>query len=264
QSHGTTLVLRYPQQQQQKTGEQQFDPSQGSIVDASTGGATGNTAIALVNGNCQFQQAPQYQQQQRLVMLSSGGKNTCYEHLNDPSSNSVNGSSTTSGGTANSVNGNVSSGDQVNSVPETQTQTITTAFQQTSGSVAQSAPAGAMAVLVRGANSQSTLQFLIPQPDGTMVLQPATMQTQFCNRGTAAPTSTVSLLSQPSSQIQPSQHQQTPAGSFSQPLLQTGFISVPRGDDATSIFHSPAAGGICAGGQFTTSAEDGSGNASTN
>ncbi|KAM3186949.1 hypothetical protein ACTXT7_003290 [Hymenolepis weldensis] len=163
QSHGTTLVLRYPQQQQQKTGEQQFDPSQGSIVDASTGSATGNAAIALVNGNCQFQQAPQYQQQQRLVMLSSGGKNTCYEHLNDPSSNSVNGSSTTSGGAANSINGNVSSGDQVNSVPETQTQTITTAFQQTSGSVTQSsqlqsAPAGAMAVLVRGANSQSTLQ----------------------------------------------------------------------------------------------------------
>ncbi|KAM3186948.1 hypothetical protein ACTXT7_003289 [Hymenolepis weldensis] len=106
--------------------------------------------------------------------------------------------------------------------------------------------------------------FLIPQPDGTMVLQPATMQNQFCSRGTTAPTSTVSLLPQPSSQIQPSQHQQTPAGSFSQPLVQTGFISVPRGDEATSIFHSPAAGGICAGGQFTNSAEDGSGNASTN
>lgn len=99
-------------------------------------------------------------------MLSSGGKNTCYEHLNDPSSNSVNGSSTTSGGAANSVNGNVSSGDQVNSVPETQTQTITTAFQQTPGSVTQSSqlqspPAGAMAVLVRGANSQSTLQVCV-------------------------------------------------------------------------------------------------------
>lgn len=93
-----------------------------------------------------------------------------------------------------------------------------------------------------------------------MVLQPATMQNQFCSRTAGVPTSTVSLIPQPSPQIQSSQQQQHPAGVFSQPLLQTGYISVPRGEETASLFHSPT-GGICAGGQFSTSADDGSGNA---
>ncbi|VDO14307.1 unnamed protein product [Rodentolepis nana] len=97
-----------------------------------------------------------------------------------------------------------------------------------------------------------------------MVLQPATMQNQLCNRATAAPTSTISLLPQASSKIQPQQHQQTPTGGFSQSIVQTGFISVPRGDETATLFHSPAAGGICGGGQFTTSVEDGSGSVSAN
>lgn len=96
-----------------------------------------------------------------------------------------------------------------------------------------------------------------------MVLQPATMQNQFCNRGLGSQTSTVSLLPQASSQIQPPQHQQTAAGSFNQPLVQTGYISVPR-DESNQIFHSSASGSICSGSQFTTSAEDPSGSTSGN
>lgn len=67
QSHGTTLVLRYPQQQQpqQKVGEQNYDPNQASVMDPSTGStaAGGSGGIAHVNGNYQFQQTQQYQQQ---------------------------------------------------------------------------------------------------------------------------------------------------------------------------------------------------------
>ena len=84
-----------------------------------------------------------------------------------------------------------------------------------------------------------------------MVLQPATMQNQFCSRTATPP----SLLPPPppgstshQQQHQQQQHQQKTTGGFSQPLLQTGYISVPRGDETTSIFHTP-------NGQFTTNDE---------
>lgn len=86
-----------------------------------------------------------------------------------------------------------------------------------------------------------------------MVLQPATMQNQFCGRATTVPTSGVSLLPPPPPAPQPQQQRQQngTAGGFTQPLLQTGYISVPRGDEATPLFHAPTTG-ICTNGQFAT------------
>ncbi|VDM21474.1 unnamed protein product [Hydatigera taeniaeformis] len=95
-----------------------------------------------------------------------------------------------------------------------------------------------------------------------MVLQPATMQNQFCSRAATVSTSGVSLLPPPPPVPQPQQQRQpnnTTAG-FSQPILQTGYISVPRGEETTSLFHAPT-NGICANSQFAT-AEDA--NANTN
>ena len=96
-----------------------------------------------------------------------------------------------------------------------------------------------------------------------MVLQPATMQNQFGSRianASSSPPSTVSLLTQPQPQPHhppPHHHhqQQNSSGGFShQPLIQTGYISIPQRDDATSIFHASSTG-ICSSGQFTTSEE---------
>lgn len=91
-------------------------------------------------------------------MVSSGGKNNCYtttcEH--DPNSNPMTGNSTPTGG--GSSNG---SGDHLNATAPP-SQAIAADFQQTSVTMAQTqqlqSPAGAMTVLVRGANSQSSLQ----------------------------------------------------------------------------------------------------------
>ncbi|VDK41647.1 unnamed protein product [Taenia asiatica] len=255
QSHGATLVLRYPQHHPnlQKTGDQ-FDPNQG-VVDPTP--AT-TTNLTIVNGNYQFQQTPHFQHQQRLVMVSSNNKNTAYtaacDHLNDLSSSSISGNTaTTGGGTCGGGGGGVG-GDVMNTPSSSQTPTMATAFQQTSTGAQPpqlQSPAGTLTVLVRGANSQNSLQLLIPQPDGTMVLQPATMQNQFCGRATTVPPSSVSLLPPPPPvpQLQQQRQQNSTAGGFTQPLLQTGYISVPRGDEASSLFHAPTTG-ICANGQF--------------
>lgn len=100
-------------------------------------------------------------------MLSPCGKNACYtttcDHLNDLNSNAINGKSAIAGGNSSNSSGSIASGDQVDTAQVSQTSAVTAAFQQASGTTAQhpqlqSVPAGAMTILVRGANSHSALQ----------------------------------------------------------------------------------------------------------
>ncbi|VDM22683.1 unnamed protein product [Hydatigera taeniaeformis] len=98
-------------------------------------------------------------------MVASGNKNTCYattcDHLNDFSSSSSSGTAVAAGGGACGGGGGGVGGDQVNTSPSSQTPTMATAFQQTSSGAQPpqlQSPAGTLTVLVRGSNSQNSLQ----------------------------------------------------------------------------------------------------------
>ncbi|BHF72693.1 hypothetical protein SprV_0401576200 [Sparganum proliferum] len=160
------------------------------------------------------QQQQQQQQPQQVVMVSGKGMNTCYTGyelgngitaIRSASAAStaapptetevVSGTSTTGAGATNVVNFPTDLGQPVTSTvaalqreqdvgAHVQTTTATSGYSTATANLIspasrqQSSP---MTIMVRSVQSNNTVQLLIPQPDGTMLLQPATsLQNSAC------------------------------------------------------------------------------------